>query len=122
MQDRPLSPVMRWRRSSEERAIERCDGVIDLVAAMLNIPGREIRSPAREGRAAAQARHLAMYVAHVVLRLTMREVGLGFGRDRTSVVYACHLIEDMRDDAEFDRLVSMAERVVSVAFAAGDGA
>jgi chromosomal replication initiation ATPase DnaA len=57
-----------------------------------------------------------MYVAHVVLRLTMAEVGQGFGRDRSTVQHACHLVEDMRDDAEFDRLIAMTERVTEAAF------
>jgi len=102
---------------TEERAISTCDGVIDIFSALFGIPGRDIRSRNRENRTVAQTRHMAMYVAHVVLGLTMREVGLGFGRDRTSVVYACHLVEDMRDDVAFDQLVAMAERVVSAAFA-----
>lgn len=110
----------RWRQSSDDaRAIVCCDGVIDLIATLFGIPSRELRSRTRAGRTAAQARQLGMYVAHVVLGLTMREVGLGFGRDRTSVVHACHLIEDMRDDIEFDRIVVMTERVVAAAFAAG---
>ena len=57
-----------------------------------------------------------MYVAHVVLQLTMGEVGRGFGRDRTTVLHACHLVEDMRDDPEFDRIVATAERVTKAAF------
>jgi chromosomal replication initiation ATPase DnaA len=55
-------------------------------------------------------------VGHVVLRLTMSDVGRGFGRDRTTVLYACHLVEDMRDDADFDRVVATMERIVGAAF------
>lgn len=102
--------------AAEERAIAMCDGVVDIFSALFDVPGREIRSRSRENRTVAHTRHMAMYVAHVMLGLSMREVGLGFGRDRTSVVYACHMIEDMRDDVEFDRLVAMAERVVGAAF------
>jgi chromosomal replication initiation ATPase DnaA len=57
-----------------------------------------------------------MYVSHVVLRLSMNEVGLGFGRDRTTVLHACHLVEDLRDDEDFDRLVAKTERVAFAAF------
>ena len=42
----------------------------------------------------------------------------GFGRDRTTVLHACHLIEDLRDDAEFDRIVAVAERIALAAFGA----
>ncbi len=109
--------ALRWRSDSEARAISCCSGVIDLVSTLVGVPGREMRLRTRGSADAAQARQLAMYVAHVILRLTMREVAIGFGRNRASVVYACHLIEDMRDDVEFDRLVLLAERVVAAAFA-----
>ena len=46
-----------------------------------------------------------MYVTHVTLRINMSDVGRGFGRDRTTVVHACHLVEDLRDDEDFDRMV-----------------
>jgi chromosomal replication initiation ATPase DnaA len=61
-------------------------------------------------------RQIAMYVTHVILGVSMADVGRGFGRDRTTVVYACHLIEDMRDDEDFDRVVVMTERVAMAAF------
>lgn len=111
----PRMPLRRPGMRGDETAIALCDAVVDIVAALSAVPGREIRSRARESRAASQARHMAMYVSHVVLGLSMRQVGIGFGRDRTSIVYACHLIEDMRDDIEFDRLVAMVERVVGAA-------
>jgi len=57
-----------------------------------------------------------MYVTHVNMGLSMAEVGRGFGRDRTTVMHACHLIEDMRDDAEFDQIVRMTERITAIAF------
>ena len=47
-----------------------------------------------------------MYVTHVTLGMSMPEVGRGFARDRTTVRHACHLIEDMRDDVDFDRAIA----------------
>jgi chromosomal replication initiation ATPase DnaA len=64
----------------------------------------------------SRVRQIAMYVAHVVLGLSMRDVGKGFGRERTTVLHACHLIEDLRDDPDFDRFVAVTERIASVAF------
>ncbi|AVF02520.1 MULTISPECIES: helix-turn-helix domain-containing protein [Devosia] len=57
----------------------------------------------------ARARQLAMYLAHVVLGESLTDIGMAFGRDRTTVSYACNLIEDMRDDVEFDREVTDLE-------------
>lgn len=93
-----------------------CDGVIDVAAALFNVSGRDLRHSGRSVMGVARVRQIAMYVTHVTLGLSMRDVGQGFGRDRTTVLYACHQIEDMRDDEEFDRIVAVAERVVSAVF------
>lgn len=99
-----------------EHAAETCDGVIDIAAALFNVSGKELRHPGRSTLSVSRVRQIAMYVTHVSLGLSMREVGHGFGRDRTTVLYACHQIEDMRDDTEFDAIVGMVERVVTAAF------
>lgn len=102
-----------------ERALEICEGIIDIVAALFDIPGRELRRPGRNSVGISRVRQIAMYVAHVSIGLNMRHVGEGFGRDRTTVVHACHLIEDMRDEPEFDNVVAVSERVVLAAFGRG---
>ncbi len=61
---------------------------------------------------AARARQLAMYLTHVVLGQSLTAVGAAFGRDRTTVSYACALIEDMRDDPRFDQDVSRLEALL----------
>lgn len=63
---------------------------------------------ATRGRArVALARQVAMYLAHVVFGLSLTQVGLVFGRDRTTVAHACSVIEDRRDDACFDRALDL---------------
>lgn len=104
------------RGVSHDRAVEWCDCLIDIAAALFNVSGRELRRPGRSTLDVTRVRQIAMYVGHVVLRLTMSDVGRGFGRDRTTVLYACHLVEDMRDDADFDRIVATMERVTGAAF------
>lgn len=103
-------------KKKEERAMAVCEAVIDLSAALFNVSGRELRRPGRTAADISRVRQVAMYVTHVLLGLSMGDVGRGFGRDRTTVLHACHLIEDLRDDEEFDRLVTMTERVVAAAF------
>jgi len=53
-----------------------------------------------------------MYLSHVVLGQSLTAVGVAFGRDRTTVSYACALIEDMRDDPGFDDEVTRLERLL----------
>jgi chromosomal replication initiation ATPase DnaA len=87
-----------------------------MASALFSLPSKELRGAGRSTLPVSRVRQIAMYVAHVVLRLTMGDVGRGFGRDRTTVVHACQTIEDLRDDPEFDRVVSMFERVAFAAF------
>ncbi len=105
----PAGPV-------DELALELCEGMIDITAALFNVSSKEIRKPGRSSLGVSRVRQVAMYVAHVVLRLNMKDIGRAFGRDRTTVMYACHLIEDLRDDDDFDRIITMTERVALAAF------
>lgn len=89
---------------------------MDIMAALFNVSGNELRRAGRSTTSVARVRQIGMYVAHVILGLNMTEIGRGFGRDRTTVQHACHLIEDMRDDEDFDSIVLLAERVTKAAF------
>ncbi len=104
-----------------ERIYLACDCVLDIAAAFFNVQSRELRRPGRGADGISRVRQVAMYAAHVVLRLSMSEVGKGFGRDRTTVMHACHTVEDLRDDEEFDLMVARLERVVAAAFRGRDG-
>lgn len=108
-----FQPVPKLR---DEVVMDVCECLIDMASALFSLPSKELRGSGRSTLPVSRVRQIAMYVAHVVLRLTMADVGRGFGRDRTTVLHACQLVEDLRDDAEYDRVVSMFERVASAAF------
>lgn len=114
----PVGRAGRRRFADPDRVCAVCDGVIDIAAALFDVSGRELRHPRRTSLDVSRVRQIAMYVTHVSLGMSMRDVGLGFGRDRTTVLHACHMIEDMRDDREFDAIVATTERVISAAFGA----
>lgn len=118
--DRITEPISARRGVSSsrrrERTIELCECMMDITAALFNVSSKEMRRSGRTSQEVARVRQIAMYVAHVVLHMSMREVGRGFGRDRTTVVHACHLIEDMREEPDFDQVVVMTERVAAAAF------
>ncbi|MHA6644729.1 helix-turn-helix domain-containing protein [Mesorhizobium sp. A623] len=100
----------------DEVALEVCECLIDIASALFSVPSKELRRPGKTAAPVSRVRQIGMYVAHVVLRLTMGEVGAGFGRDRTTVLHACQVIEDLRDDPEFDRVVLTIERIAAAAF------
>lgn len=100
----------------DELTLEMCECLIDVTSALFSVPSKDLRKSGRTALPVSRVRQIAMYVAHVVLRLTMSEVGLGFGRDRTTVLHACQVVEDMRDDADFDNIVLVTERIAFAAF------
>ena len=93
----------------QRTAVER---VVRLVSEHCEVPATLILSTARGRLGIARSRQLAMYLAHVMLGESLSAVGAAFGRDRTTVSYACGLIEDMRDDPVFDAEVSVLEQQV----------
>ena len=97
--------------------MEICEAMIDVCSALFNVPSKELRRHDRTSADVSRVRQIAMYVTHVCLRVSMQDVGQGFTRDRTTVRHACHLVEDLRDDPDFDRAVCLVERVATAAFA-----
>jgi hypothetical protein len=83
------------------------------VAAVFEVGIDELRAPTRGSTRAAFARQVAMYLAHVGCGVSLTEVGHLFERDRTTVAHACGLIEDKRDDPDFDHRLDHLERAVS---------
>src|SRR5690606_31872257 len=86
--------------------------VLSIVANEKKVPMRMLLNDSRCKLSAARARQLAMYLAPVVHGETLTAIGQAFQRDRTTVSYACALIEDLRDDPAFDADVSRLELLV----------
>ena len=105
----PLQPIttMPRARIAPGDAQVACDIAGAVVATVLWGSRPQVAPPVRAG---AFGRQIAMYLAHVGFGLSMAEVGRAFGRDRTTVVHACHLIEDRRDEARFDQVLDHLEQ------------
>ncbi len=110
MHDTIVSRVDRAPVHRKSGAARTCDPVIALVSNQKHVPTQLLTHSSRGHLPAARARQLAMYLSHVVLGRTLTEIGHAFGRDRTTVSYACALIEDMRDDPAFDEEVTQFEQ------------
>ncbi len=86
-----------------------CRLAIVLTAHALDVPARDIAAPTRGDRDVAYARQVAMYLAHVAFGMSLARVATGFDRDRSTVAHACHIIEDKRDDSDFDAWIDALE-------------
>ncbi|MFM1815380.1 MAG: hypothetical protein RLZ98_2075 [Pseudomonadota bacterium] len=85
----------------------------EAVAAAFDIEPEMLHQPTRGRARVALARQVAMYLAHIACMQNLTEVGVMFDRDRTTVAYACNIIENRRDDSDFDRALELLEEVVS---------
>ena len=109
-------PCMRQVQSGQNRhppalAIARVV-VEQIVALAFDIPAGDLRAPTRCRAPVAFARQVAMYLMHVACGQSLTDIGGHFGRDRTTVAYACGLIEDRRDDPAFDVSLERLERAI----------
>lgn len=82
------------------------------VIADFGITADELACGSRGSPRASLARQVAMYLCHVGFALTFEGIGRLFHRDRTTVAYACRVIEERREDVWFDSRISALERVV----------
>lgn len=95
-------------------------GLAQIMAAhVYGVPMEALLAATRREPRAAEARQVAMYLGHVVLGLNLSEVARGFGRDRTTVFHACQRVEELRENAEHDRLVAWLEVMLRCAVFAG---
>ncbi len=57
-------------------------------------------------------RQVAMYLLHVGFGMSLARVAGAFGRDRSTASYACHRVEDARDDPDFDSMIEALEEAL----------
>ncbi|NDV87750.1 chromosomal replication initiator DnaA [Aurantimonas aggregata] len=81
----------------------------EIASAFFAVPVPAIASPNRAVAPVCEARHVAMYLAHVVFQVPLAAIAGAFGRDRTSVAHAVRRIEDRRDDRVFDAMLTRLE-------------
>ncbi|MEF2551779.1 helix-turn-helix domain-containing protein [Aurantimonas sp. A2-1-M11] len=93
----------------------------EIASAFLNVPVHDIDRPTRAIAPICEARHVSMYLAHVVFQVPLTAMAGEFGRDRTTVAHAVRRIEDRRDDANFDAVIERLERLSAAIRAALGG-
>lgn len=73
-----------------------------LVALATDVPAEEIAARRRSTLAATRARQITIYLAHVGLAWPIWRVATAFHRDRTTAGHAVRIVEELRDDPDFD--------------------
>lgn len=94
----------------------RDEAVAELAAGVacygLGVRPEEILGDERGSVEVAFARQVAMYLCHTAFELSLTRVAVAFGRDRSTVAYACHAIEDRRADGQFDLWIGALEALL----------
>lgn len=108
MSPSPSIPEPGRRRLPHDTVRLSCQLARDVAGAMLAVPADEIARSTR-AQTVSEARHIGMYIAHVVFQLPFRAVAEGFQRHRSTVSYAVRQIEERRDDGGFDALLTRHE-------------
>lgn len=119
--DPPL-PEPVWQPPLARRFSDRtvCRVVRQMVAELIMLSGDRVLARRDRRRMACHVRQISMYVCHVALSMPQHDIAIAFGRDRTTVGHACHVVEDRRDDPFFDDFVSAVERIVIAIFGNGE--
>ncbi|MEM0985917.1 MAG: helix-turn-helix domain-containing protein [Pseudomonadota bacterium] len=81
-----------------------------VAAFSLGLPSVDILTTSRGSPAIAFGRHVAMYLCHVGLGMSLSKIANALQRDRSTVAYGCHTIEDRREDPEFDEWIDQVEQ------------
>jgi len=94
--------------------------VIRVVSTLEKVGIDEFTRTSRGRADICLARQMAMYLMHTVFSCPYHRVAAFFSRDRTTISYACRLIEDARDDNEFDKRLEVMENLLVSARALGE--
>jgi hypothetical protein len=93
-----------------------CRIVRQMVSELAFMLGDRVMVRRERRRPSCHARQISMYVCHVALRMSLSDIAQAYGRDRSTVSHACHVVEDRRDELAFDDFVSAVERLVTAVF------
>ncbi|MET0547282.1 MAG: helix-turn-helix domain-containing protein [Caulobacterales bacterium] len=84
-------------------------------AFSFGVEEEDLLQPTRGSADTAFVRQAAMYLAHVSFEMSLARVASAFERDRSTVAHACRLIEDRRDEPDFDAHIGALEEALRLA-------
>lgn len=105
-EDRVAGAEMCSRVTSSEMGVPHSASPVQVILAtvmqVFGVDQSELLGPSRGLSHVAHARQVAMYLARVDGNMQLTEIGRAFGRDRTTVRHACSIVEDRRDNPDYD--------------------
>lgn len=107
---KPSRPIARHNAADALDAIGRF--VTLTIGTLLEVSQADLLAKSRGKAHCCLCRQIAMYFMHTAFSRTFHEVASFFDRDRTTVSHACNLVEDMRDDPEFDGKLAEIEKIM----------
>lgn len=88
------------------------NAILYLIGNIYNKDPMDLLDAKRGSAEITHVRHMAIYLMHVTCGFQMVIVGEMFSRDRTTISYACNLIENARDGRVFDMTLSLIEHTL----------
>ncbi|RZO68512.1 MAG: hypothetical protein EVA70_01670 [Parvularculaceae bacterium] len=82
---------------------------LEVISEAFDVPLSRLTMATRQRANVAFARQIAMYLCHVIAQLSVRDISTEFERERSTVVYALHTIEDRRDSPLFEDQLELLE-------------
>ncbi len=92
-----------------------CRFAVATISAVTSLPISKLNTASRSTIEIAYARQIAMYLAHTKFGVSYADVGGFFNRNRSTVAHACQVIEDQRDERDFDDHLSRMEYLIDAA-------
>ncbi len=87
----------------------------DVLGFALDVPPDAILSLKRGQPHAAAARQVAMYLLNTVFEMSLTQVAISIGRDRSTVAHGLRVVEDRREDPRFDAWLQQLEDALRAA-------
>lgn len=89
--------------------------VNQMVASAFELPSERLLRYDRGNAKATRARQIAIYLMHTGLSFSLSTISRIYKKDRTTIGYACRVIEDLRDNPAFDdRILELEETISTV--------
>ena len=75
---------------------------VEVVGFALGEPLGDLGGYAPNKARTCRARRIAMYLTYTAFQMSLSRCARAFCRDRSTIAHACQIIEDQRDDDDFD--------------------